>query len=97
MKDSYLYQDKGKILGYYLKNLGEGLIMAQDRDAGIELMKLRTTYQDRFVLPAGNRFAVEFLLQNGFRVVDQATRMFYGEGLNWSPFKLFNRIAGNLG
>jgi len=71
--------------------------MAQDREAGIELMKLRLKYQDRFVLPEDNKVAVRFLLENGFSVVDQATRMVYGEGLNWSPFKLFNRIAGNLG
>lgn len=60
-------------------------------------MKLRSAYQDRFVLPAANIFAVEFLLKNGFRVVDQAARMVYGKTLSWDPSKLFNRIAGNLG
>lgn len=97
LADSYVYYKQGKIMGYYLPDLGEGLIMAQDMEDGIELMKLRSKHQDRFVLPINNIPAVEFLLNNGFSEVDRAQRMVYGEGFSWNPSKLFNRIGGNFG
>jgi len=41
LEKSYVYQKNGNLMGFYLPELGDGLIIADNEEAGIELMRLR--------------------------------------------------------
>lgn len=97
LDNSYVYRRNGKVFGFYLPDLGEGLIVASDAEAGIELMKVRSSGANKSVLPVNNNAAISFLTQNGFSEYRRAKRMVLGKEFGWQPDKLFNRIAGNLG
>jgi hypothetical protein len=96
-KNSYVYKKNNKLIGFYLPELGEGLIIANDIEAGIELMKLRYLKVNKGVLPVDNFEGIKFLKDNGFKETRRAKRMICGEKFEWNSSKLFNRIAGNLG
>jgi hypothetical protein len=97
LDDSYVYRKNGKINGVYCPDLGEGLIVANDPDDGIELMKLRSSRMNKCVLPVDNKVAISFLTQNGFSEYRRAKRMISGKEFKWQADKMFNRIAGNVG
>jgi GNAT superfamily N-acetyltransferase len=94
---SLVYKEKGAILGCYFHELGEGMIIARNPDAGIELMKLRLKINDIAVLPIDNEMAIQFLLYNKFKETRRAKRMYLGEKRNWQPTLLFNRVGGQIG
>ncbi|MBP7735548.1 MAG: GNAT family N-acetyltransferase [Spirochaetes bacterium] len=97
LSDSYVYKKNNKLSGFFLPELGEGLIVADDAEAGIELMKLRYTKVNRGALPINNSDGIQYLKNNGFKEVIRAKRMIYGETFIWESSKVFNRIAGNFG
>jgi GNAT superfamily N-acetyltransferase len=86
-----------KVAGYYLPDLGEGLIIAEDMEAGFELLKLRSLHTERTVLPAANRRGISCLKYNGFSETGRAKRMTYGASFRWHPEMVFSRVGGNLG
>lgn len=91
-----IYKGEG-VEGFYMPALGEGLIIADSPEAGIELMKLKYTQIKRAAIPAPNRPGLEFLVQSGFKERQRGSRMWLGKKLYWRPEKLFARIGGNLG
>ncbi|MCK5165299.1 MAG: GNAT family N-acetyltransferase [Desulfobacula sp.] len=95
--NSYVYQKKGKLKGYYLPDLGEGMIVADESEAGIELMKMKYAVSDKAVLPIENTIGINFLKENGFTETLRVTRMVWGRQFSWYPDKLYGRIAGNFG
>jgi GNAT superfamily N-acetyltransferase len=98
LEGSYIYLENNEIKGYYLPNLREGLIIAVNDTAGIELLKLKMPAHDKIVLPSDNLKGIEFLTNNGFiRSETRGTRMIRGKNINWNPKKIFSRIGGNLG
>ncbi len=97
IKDSIVYRDNEIIKGYYMPELGGGLIYADTDTAGLELMKIKYSTADTAVLPSENTAGIKFLEQNGFTPVSRGARMILGKQIIWSPEKVFSRIAGNLG
>lgn len=98
IENSILYIESGKVAGYYLPGLKEGLIFAGRDDAAIELMKIKYAKDDIAFFPSENKAAIEFLAANGFSVFDKkGTRMIYGNDLGWKPEMIYSRIGGNLG
>jgi GNAT superfamily N-acetyltransferase len=97
LDNSHVFRRDGKVTGFYLPELGEGLIVANDAEAGNELMKVRSSRTKKSVLPVDNNAASSFLTANGFSEYKRAKRMILGKEFKWQPNKLFNRIAGNLG
>lgn len=97
LENSYVYQKNGKLIGYYIPGLGEGLIIADNVEAGIELMRLRYSIINKGVLPIDNIEGIKFLKENGFLETKKAKRMILGKEFSWQPGKVFNRIGGNLG
>lgn len=95
--NSYVYQKNGKLTGYYLPELGDGLIIADNVEAGIELMRLRYSILNNGVLPIDNVEGIKFLKENGFLEIKRAKRMIVGKEFSWQPDKVYNRIGGNLG
>jgi GNAT superfamily N-acetyltransferase len=84
--------------GYFLPDLGEGLIVASSAEAGLRLLYVKHRLFERTtVIPEQNEVAAEFLLDNGFEERTGAKRMFLGKELDWKPEKLFSRIGGYCG
>jgi GNAT superfamily N-acetyltransferase len=94
---SFVYLKDGKVEGFFLPALGEGLITASTANAGIELMKFRLKKMDHVAIPSENVAGIEFLHQNNFREFKTAKRMRFGLKRNWKPQNIYNRIGGNLG
>jgi GNAT superfamily N-acetyltransferase len=97
LNDGYIYRRDSQAVGYYLPGLGEGLIIADDPDAGIELIKFRNSFSNKGVLPLSNAAGIEFYRNKGFNEIKRIKRMIYGEEIIWRPEKIFSRIGGNFG
>jgi ribosomal protein S18 acetylase RimI-like enzyme len=86
------------VTGFCLPDLGGGLIIAHDADAGLELMKLRLNRcKTTAVIPETNTIAREFLISEGFHEYRTSPRMILGGKVNWQPAKMFNRATGYCG
>jgi GNAT superfamily N-acetyltransferase len=88
----------GGITGFYLPDLGGGLIIARNADAGLDLMKLRLNRgKTTAVIPASNTVAREFLTSEGFREFQTSPRMILGNPVHWQPAMMYNRATGYCG
>jgi len=84
--------------GVYLPDLGGGLIIARNADAGLELMKLRLNHgKTTAVVPETNTIAREFLTSEGFQEYRRSPRMILGNAVNWQPTMMYNRPTGYCG
>ena len=98
LKNTLVYIQNSSLLGFYMPDLGEGLILASTTDAGLELMKIKYSKVNKAVLPGENHIGTNFLKQNGFTLSDtKGTRMILGQEIDWKPSKVFSRIGGNYG
>ncbi|MEO6719914.1 MAG: GNAT family N-acetyltransferase [Ferruginibacter sp.] len=97
LETSMLYISGNKVEGAYFPQLGNGLIIAENPAAGIELMKLRIEERDFAILPAENKPGINFLLENNFNQVRISKRMFLGKRRKWHPAFIYNRISGQFG
>jgi GNAT superfamily N-acetyltransferase len=89
--------EDGKMTGFLLPNLGEGLIVAGTQNAGLALAKLRLQNAAVSVVPDRNRVAINMLTMQGFSHYRTGVRMYLGEMLDFHPGMIYNRIGGNLG
>lgn len=98
LKNALIYFKDSSLLGFYLPDLGEGLILANTTEAGLELMKIKYSKVNKAVLPGQNHVGTDFLKQNGFTPSDtKGTRMILGKEIEWKPRGIFSRIGGNYG
>ncbi len=98
LQGAMVYARNAQVRGYYLPKLKEGLIVAEDEDAGLDLMEVKYATADKAVLPESNRAGLNFLLANGFAPThSKGTRMIRGKTLNPALSKIYSRIGGNLG
>jgi GNAT superfamily N-acetyltransferase len=98
IKSSKVYIENGKVTGYYLPGLREGLIYTQTSEAGLELMRYKYSKVDKAVLPSENKVGVDFLKTNGFAEIStKGTKMIMGNELEWKPNMMYSRISGNFG
>lgn len=97
LSDGFLYLQNNEAQGFYLPNLGDGLIIATTNSAGLELMKLRLKTKDFAAFPIDNVGATEFMRQKNFNEIRTEKRMRLGKKRNWEPKNIYNRIGGNLG
>jgi len=97
LENGFVYMNNHKVEGFYLPTLGDGLIVANNSSAGLELLKLHLKSNDKVSFPIDNLLAKDFLYNNGFKEYDVAKHMRLG---NIRPLKLeniYNRIGGNVG
>lgn len=97
LSSAWVYKQSTQIGGAFFPQLDEGLIIADNPAAGIELMKVRCSKESRAVLPIDNVDGIRFLRENGFAETRRVKRMVWGRDLAWRPDCLYNRVAGNLG
>ena len=94
---SRLHVLNNELDGCYFPFLGEGLILARNNAAGLDLMHDKHTSVTRAVIPAENRAGIDFLLSNNFIEASRGARMWLGKPVQWKPENLYSRIGGNLG
>lgn len=97
IQNSFLFLKNGKVSGAYFPKLGDGLIIADDPDAGIELMKFRMSSETDAIFPIENKAAFEFYSEMKANYKKTSRRMRYGKKRIWHPEHLYNRIGGMLG
>lgn len=94
---AHLFVNDGSLLGYYLPDLGDGLVIAGTPEAGLALLIRRSMREKKFVLPLENTAGIEFLFRHGYQEYSRGARMWLGKKLVWHAEMLYNRIGGNLG
>lgn len=97
LKNGFVYIDHHKVEGFYLPALGDGLIVANNSSAGLELLKLHLKSNEKVSFPIDNLSARDFLYSNGFREYDVAKHMRFGNIRSFKLENIYNRIGGNVG
>jgi hypothetical protein len=97
LNGGYVYKKNSETTGFYLPTLGEGLIIAKDKEAGIELLKARMKNSKKAVLPADNSFGNKFLQENEFKEITRMRRMIYGDRITCRNENIFSRTGSNFG
>ena len=97
IQNSFIFLSNGKFSGVYFPKLGDGLIIADDTDTGIELMKFRLQSETDAIFPLENKAAFEFCCNIGANHIKNSKRMRLGKRRIWHPEKLYNRIGGQIG
>lgn len=94
----FVFADNG-ISGFYLPDFGEGLIVAKDELAGLELLhrKIGSKKNTMVVIPGENKTASEFMENLGFKHHSRANRMCWGARPEWEPKGIFSRASGYCG
>jgi GNAT superfamily N-acetyltransferase len=88
----------GSIDGCYLPDLGSGLVIAANDEAGIHLLRLKLQRDPgQVVVPDGNEVARHWLTSNGYAEALTAPRMCLGTEVAWRPDRVFSRGAGYCG
>ena len=84
--------------GFFLPEFDQGLIVANQPEAGLSLLQLKISMgMQSVVLPDKNRTALEFMMQMGYKPHASAPRMLLGNPLNWKPELIYSRAAGYCG
>ena len=94
--NGYFYAP-GQIEGFYLPTFGDGLIIANNPSAGIELLKLHLQSNNRTAFPKDNFAATNYLYEKGYKEFSTGKRMRIGKRRNVRLAHIYNRIGGNLG
>lgn len=98
LSNAWVYSTASRIRGFFLKEFGEGTIIAADDEAGIALLSFKHHSGDgKSVLPNGNKSGIEYLATNGFSCFLSAPRMVLGETVEWQPEGVFSRAGGFYG
>jgi len=97
IQNSFMLLKNGKVSGVYFPPLGDGLIIADDPDSGIELMKFRLQSENDAIFPSENKTAFEFYSGINAKFVKTSRRMRLGKKRIRHPENLYNRIGGQLG
>lgn len=97
LSTAQLFINNNKVEGFYLPSLANGLIIANNDIAGIELVKCRLENNYYAILPENNKATIKFLEQNNLIQFRISRRMFIGKKRKWKPDRIYNRISGQLG
>ena len=98
LSNALVYAADSRIIGFLLQEFGEGMIIADNIEAGIALLKFKHSQQKcKTVIPVENKKGAEFLLSFGFKIIDRAPRMALGEKITWKPELIFSRAGGFYG
>jgi len=101
LQNSFVWKREGSenISGYFLPDLGNGLIIANSDEAGFDLIKKREQLgMNKIILPSESTTTIEFLEKRGYSICrDPATFMYIGKTKNWNPKMIYCRIGGWIG
>ncbi len=95
--DIWIYDNEG-IKGFYIPSLGNGYIVACDQKTGIELIKFKSSIDNKpIIVPEENSEAINFLKSSGFKEYLAVPRMNLNKAPEWNPKMIFNRGTGYCG
>ena len=98
LNGSFVIERENELTGYFIRGLGDGLIVGIDPEAGIELLIKKIVSSDRqVVIPESNHRAKKFLSDLGFEKKTELPRMTIGEKCSWKPVCIFSRGTGYCG
>lgn len=97
LKSGYAYIRNNQVAGYYFPRFGDGGISAINKEAGVDLLKLRITESNQIFIPEDNNLAYDFLIDNGYKEIKRIHRMKIGDKLNRNPQFIYSRIGGFTG
>ncbi len=93
----YVFEEAGKVKGYFLPEFGEGLIVALDHDTGIRLARLKLSMHGKIVVPEGNHPMHEWIKKFSVEQHLSAPRMFLKKDVAFKPEMILARGAGYFG
>lgn len=96
---AWVWMEKGRVDGFFLPRLGDGLIVARCEEAGVGLLQFKHHQQPGLPanLPEANRSAVAYLKSAGFTISRVAPRLFLEADTPRRPEMIYSRISGYLG
>lgn len=93
-----VYLDNEEVKGFYLPEFGEGLLIANNFEAGISLLKYHLNNKSNIIVfPEDNLLLQNFLHSLGYKPYRMAKRMMLGNTRVLNLEMMFGRIAGNIG
>ena len=97
LSNSFVYLQNKKIQGVYFSSFGDGLIVANTREAGLELMKKRFQKFNMASFPQQNKTAHDFMKFHSYSPINTHARMYFQKPMPWKSEGLYNRVGGNIG
>ena len=97
LENGFVYFEDATVTGFYLPDFGDGLIIANNATAGLELLNFHLQSNEKVVLPKDNEAATNYLYENGYKEISTGKRMRFGKKRNAILKNIYNRIGGNLG
>ncbi len=92
------FNDDNELLGFYLPEFGRGLVLSKDKQAGIELIKLKhSTKGKRTLLPIENQNGIQLLEKMGLNKGEKSSRMILGKENKWMPNNIYSYGSGYCG
>ncbi len=97
LQNGFVYCEDKIVKGFYLPGFGDGLIIANNPLAGLELLKLHLKSNHKIVFPKENLVATNYLYEYGHKETLTGKRMRLGKKRDVNFKNIYNRIGGNLG
>jgi GNAT superfamily N-acetyltransferase len=97
LRRGYVYEDEGRVLGFYLPDFGDGGVSAVTEEAGFALLRERIERDGSIFIPEENGAGYEYLLSSGYKEVKKIHRMIMGEAFVRKPEYCYARIGGFAG
>ena len=92
------YNNDNELLGFYLPNFGRGLVLSRDKQAGIELLKIKHSEKGkRTLIPIDNQDGISILEKIGLKKGEKCSRMILGQENNWNPNYIYSYGSGYCG
>lgn len=92
------FSNDNELLGFYLPEFGQGLIISINQEAGKELLKLKHSKKGRkTMLPMHNQDGINFLMKTGLKAGNRCSRMVLGKQNNWTPEYIYSYAGGYCG
>lgn len=87
-----------ELLGFYLPDFGRGLVLSQDKESGIELLKIKHSKKgSRTLLPIDNLAGINFFERSGLKKGSKCSRMILGKENEWNPQYIYSYGSGYCG
>lgn len=94
----YTSGNSSEIEGFYLPDFGNGLIIATNNQAGLDLLRFKFSQGHiKVIIPEANGAAKNFLREYGFQEYSICPRMVLGKDVEWKPELIYSRASGYCG
>jgi hypothetical protein len=92
------FNSENELLGFFLPDFGHGLVISKDKQAGIDLLRLKHANKGkRTLLPMENQEGIDYLINQGFKKGDPCVRMILGKENKWHPKYIYSYGSGYCG